>query len=71
MRVVGEPTESLAEELQQFVKQIAHWRPDMHHDEIRAQIVGRAASARVDPRETAKAYLVRARNGIPMPWDTP
>lgn len=69
MRVGSSLDASLAEELQSLVGQIARWRPDMHSDEIRAQVVGRAAAIKTDPRSLAEDYLVRARNGIPMPWD--
>ncbi|BCG21971.1 hypothetical protein TUM18999_01620 [Pseudomonas tohonis] len=60
----------LAEELQGLVRQIAWWRPDMHSDEIRNHIVERALATRSDPKAVAQAYLVRAKNGIAMPWET-
>lgn len=56
-------------DLESLARQVALWRPDYHSDEILTHVVERAAATRTDPKVIAQSYLVRAKNGIAMPWE--
>lgn len=68
MNIEGGPPAS--DEVERIAKKIAEWRPTLPPDKVVAQIMGRAEAARCDPKTLAESYLVRARGGIRLPWES-